>query len=146
MNLQQARRHGGFPGLCFPKSLLVLPQTRIMPPKRGLCPKELTGSVPLECSLMPETSKILVITRVRLNLNFEFEFAHELLMNLNLNSTFAKSLNLNLVFSKSMNLNLKIKNKWMDPSSAVANGGGRGAYSANGRLCPLFGLLKILLW
>ena len=36
----------------------------------------------------------------------EIEAAHELLMNLNLNSTFAKSMNLNLFFSKSMNLNL----------------------------------------
>ena len=42
-------------------------------------------------------------------MNFEFESAHELLMNLNLNSTFAKSMNLNLVFSKSMNLNLNLK-------------------------------------
>ena len=54
-----------------------------------------------------------------MNLNFEFESAHGLfefefdeyylnLMNLNLNSTFAKSMNLNLNFdfSKSMNLNL----------------------------------------
>ena len=48
---------------------------------------------------------------VGLNLNFEFESAHELLMNLNLNSTFAKSMNLNLVFSKSMNLNSRIKTK-----------------------------------
>ena len=74
---------------------------------------------------------------VGLNLNFEFEFesAHKLLMNLNLNSTFAKSmnlnlnfdflklmnlnlvflksmnLNLNLIFSKSMNLNLNLKIK-----------------------------------
>ena len=35
--------------------------------------------------------------------DFEFECAHELLMNLNLNPTFAKSMNLNL--------NLEIKNK-----------------------------------
>ena len=46
---------------------------------------------------------------VGLNLNFKFklESTHELLMNLNWNSIFAKSmnlnLNLNLVFSKSMN-------------------------------------------
>ena len=35
----------------------------------------------------------------------------------------------------------------MDPTSAVAEGGvGAGeAYSPNGRLCPHFGLLKILL-
>ena len=54
-------------------------------------------------------------------MNFEFVSAHELLMNLNLNPTiaksmnsnsvFAKSMNMNLVFFKSMNLNLKIKNK-----------------------------------
>ena len=56
-------------------------------------------------------------------MNLNFESAHELLMNLNLNSTFAKLMNLILVFSKSMNLNLvfsklmnfnlnlKIKNK-----------------------------------
>ena len=53
--------------------------------------------------------KIIDKIRFGLNLNFELEFesAHELLMNLNLNSTFAKSinLNLNLAFSKSMNLN-----------------------------------------
>ena len=54
-----------------------------------------------------------ILSTVGLNLNFEFESAHELLMNLNLNSTFVKSmnLNLNLVFSKPKNLNLKIKNK-----------------------------------
>ena len=50
--------------------------------------------------------KRAVLTRVGLNLNFES--AYELLINLNLNSTFAKSMNLNLVLSKSMNLNLKI--------------------------------------
>ena len=73
-----------------------------------------------------EPCRLLVETRVGLNLNFEFESAHELLMNLNLNSTFpksmnlnfdfSKSMNLNLVFSQSMNLNLKIKNK-MDGSN-----------------------------
>ena len=51
-------------------------------------------------------NKDVITTRVGLNLNFEFESAHELLMNLNLNSTFAKSMNLNFDFSKSMNLNL----------------------------------------
>ena len=38
-----------------------------------------------------------VLNRIGLNLVFEFESAHELLINLNLNSAFAKSMNLNLV-------------------------------------------------
>ena len=33
----------------------------------------------------------------------------------------------------------------MDPTSAVATGGQKGRYPPNGRLCPHFGLLKILL-
>ena len=58
---------------------------------------------------------------VRLNLNFEFKSAHELLMNMNLNSTFAKSMNLNLAyFFKSMILNLKMKNK-MNGSNPGSN-------------------------
>ena len=42
------------------------------------------------------------------------------------------NLNLNLVFFKSMNLNLnlKIKTKRMDPTSAVAKGGGVTAVCA----------------
>ena len=66
------------------------------------------------CGLLGANCKILFLifgvkSGVGLNLNFEFEFesAHEFLMNLNLNSNFAKSMNLNLVFSKSMNLNFE---------------------------------------
>ena len=59
---------------------------------------------------MKQKVLINVVSRVGLNLNFEFESAHELLMNLNLNSTFAKSMNLNFDFSKSMNLNLVFSN------------------------------------
>ena len=44
----------------------------------------------------------IIITRVGLNLNFES--THELLMKLNLNSTFAKSMNLNVLIKHSMNL------------------------------------------
>ena len=44
----QARRHGG--------------HSKAVSPKRELCPKKVTGSVPLECSSRPETPKILVIT------------------------------------------------------------------------------------
>ena len=51
----------GISGPCPPKSLLVPPQTRIVPPKRGLCPKELTDLVLLDCNSRPETPKILVI-------------------------------------------------------------------------------------
>ena len=41
----------------------VPPQTRMVPPpKRGLCPKKLTGSVQLESCSRPETPQILVIT------------------------------------------------------------------------------------
>ena len=54
---------GDIPGPYLPKSLLVPPpQTRSVPPKRGLCPKKVTCSVPLECISRPETPKILVIT------------------------------------------------------------------------------------
>ena len=94
-----------------------------------------------------------VVIRVGLNLNFEFESAHELLMNLNstfaksmnLNLVFSKSMNLNLVFSQSMNLNLEIQNKLNGSNQCRRYGGQRGPYSPNGRLCPHFGLLKILL-
>ena len=47
-------------------------------------------------------------TWVKLNLNFKLETAQELLINVNLNSTFAKPMNLSLVFAKLMNLNLKV--------------------------------------
>ena len=53
-------------------------------------------------------------SRIGLDIKFEFESAHELLMNLNLNSTFAKSINLNLslVFANSMNMNLNTFNEF----------------------------------
>ena len=93
-----------------------------------------------------------MVIRVGLNLNFEFESSHELLMNLSL--TFPKSmnlnlvfsnLNLNLVFSQSMNLNLEIKNKMNGSNQSCCYRGQRRPYPPNSRLCPHFGLLKILL-
>ena len=82
-----------------------------------------------------------------MNLNFEFESVHELLINLNLNSTFAKSmnlnLNLNLVFSKSMNLNLnlKIKNNIYQPVPSLRGGvgGGRELYPLTAACAPILG-------
>ena len=52
---------GCIPGPCSLKSLLVLPQMRNVPPKRGLCPKESNRLVSLENSSRGETPKILVI-------------------------------------------------------------------------------------
>ena len=52
----QARCHGGILGPC--------PPTRNVSPKRGLCPKKVTGFVPLECSSGSETPKILIINPV----------------------------------------------------------------------------------
>ena len=92
------------------------------------------------------------LCRVGLNLNFEFESAHELLMNLNLNSTSAKSMNLNLnsvfsksmslnlilVFSKSVNLNLNLKIKKMNGSNQYLGYGG----GASRPLVPSFWLTK----
>ena len=64
---------------------------------------------------------------------------------MNLNLVFSKSMNLNLVFSQSMNLNLEIKNKMKGSNQCRHYAGQRGPYPPNGRLCPHFGLLKILL-
>ena len=53
----------------------------------------------------------MVINTVGFNFEFEYESAHELLINLYLNSTFAKSMNMNLnsISAMSMNLNVLIK-------------------------------------
>ena len=56
------------------------------------------------------------------------------------------NLNLNLVFSQSMNLNLNLEIKKMKGFNQCRRyGGGKGPYPPNGRLCPHFGLRKILL-
>ena len=48
-----------------------------------------------------------------------------------------------------MNLNLKKQNEWIQPVLSLRGEGrvgwGRGPYPPNGRLCPHFGSLKILL-
>ena len=54
---------GDIPGRAPPpKSLLVPPKRELCPPSKDCAPKKVTGSVPLECSLSPETPKLPVIT------------------------------------------------------------------------------------
>ena len=59
---------GGIPRQCPPIR-------ELFPPKRGLCPKKVTSSVPLECSLRPETLKRLVVTLEFVSKNCFFFFA-----------------------------------------------------------------------
>ena len=79
--LSQARRHGGHFGAVPCKSLLVPPQTKIVPPSEVCAPKKVTGSVPLKCSSRPETPKILGITPKFVSKNCFFaDFAIKILM------------------------------------------------------------------
>ena len=65
-------------GLCTTKSLLVPPQTKNFPfpPSKDCASKNITCSVPLECSSWPETHKKLVINPVFVGKNrFFADFA-----------------------------------------------------------------------
>ena len=62
MFLHQAQCDRGHSGAAPPPNhCLCLPRRELFPPSEDCATKKLTGSVQLECSLRPETLKILVI-------------------------------------------------------------------------------------
>ena len=57
LSAMQARRHGEHSGAVPSQTTACAPNQELCPPSEDCVPKKVTGLVPLECSLRPETPK-----------------------------------------------------------------------------------------